>query len=83
MFKTLVFIFIMGINTPTTLEDKLGPYDPLEGCFYRGAAILRAVYATRLAIVKSEVVCIKVKRLEKKELKKEDLMVKLTPHKLL
>tara|TARA_R110002020_G_scaffold450649_3_gene664314 strand:- start:484 stop:600 length:117 start_codon:yes stop_codon:yes gene_type:complete len=35
------------------------------------------------AIIKAEVICIKIERLEKKQLKKEDLMVRSTTYKLL
>lgn len=83
MFETIVLIFIMGTNTPTTLEDKLGPHETIQSCFYRGADILRSVYSMKWAIIKAEVICIKIERLEKKQLKKEDLMVRSTTYKLL
>lgn len=65
MFETIVLIFIMGTNTPTTLEDKLGPHETIQSCFYRGADILRSVYSMKWAIIKAEVICIKIERLEK------------------
>ena len=77
MFKTFVFLFVLGVNSPTTLEDKLGPYDTLEKCFFRGANIVRSLYSTEFPIVKVEVICLelKIKEKEKNPSKKKDLMV--------
>jgi len=77
MFKTFVFLFVLGANSPTTIEDELGPYDTLERCFFRGANIVRSLYSTEFPIIKVEVVCVelKIEKKEKKPSERKNLMI--------
>jgi|TARA_R110000823_G_scaffold191133_1_gene322723 hypothetical protein len=61
MFKTFVFIFVIGA-APLTIEDELGPYNTSVECFYRGATIIKSFHKTRLAIVKAEAMCLELRK---------------------
>ena len=62
MYKTMVILWMVGVSEPTILDDKLGPYDSVEKCFHRGAAIIKTtVSAVSYSIAKAETLCWEMK----------------------
>ena len=62
MFKVIVILWLVGVQEPTILDDKLGPYPTIEKCFHRGATIIKVVVAkTDYAIAKAESICFEMK----------------------
>ena len=70
MFKVLVLIWVVGVQPPTILEDELGPYNTVEKCFHRGAAMIKAaVSVVHYSVAKAEAICFEKKKDE--QLKEE------------
>ena len=70
MFKALVLIWVVSASEPVIIEDKLGPYETVGQCFYRGAVIIRSVFdVVHISIAKAETICMqnKIQKPKKEE----------------